>query len=437
MASRISKKSTKLRNKPKANLHFLTLPLEIRENVYMEVVHSIPRSLLQLLRTNRQISKEAQPYVFKQPLTFDGQAEFFNWLRSMDRKNLKHVTNIRFKLHDIDPDKIVGALGKRLRQAKLTSTDQMANNHPYNEACEQEVKRISEAFVHLPNVRNFTIIDADQSDPRPSYHMLVCLSNEIARRFEHLQHLSIHVDHLPFNFISKLRRLRSLRTTGFSTSTPAETFAALRQLTHLSSLEVSGPSSDLSFRQRPGYSGPRSVQCITPAVLQGLPNLIYLAIYDPADAMAATSQPVFLVPTLFHVITTHLTSLQTLRLATSHASVSPPTLQKLCALLTTSTSLHRLDLAFPLDFVPSTIRQFASTRQCKDFDATMNAVAEDLDVEDERPERLKELRICVKESRSDRVNAMEEVVKEWVEESCEEWGMRCTFGNWADWFEGI
>ena len=403
------------RPKVKTTRHFLTLPLEIREQVYSEILVSMPRTLLQLLRSNRQISKEAQPFLYKQPIVFDGQAELFGWLKKVDRNLLRHVTTIKFKLHDIDAKGIVGALGERLRRVKVSPGSPGVGSNPYDMACDQQVKQIGEAFSLFPNVKDLTVLECKQSDPHPSFHMLVAFSQELGRRFPSLQTLSIQDDLLPTTFISKFRHLRTLRLTGFSTTGPAETEATLSVLPYLTSLSITSPSAGLTFQQRPGYTGPVRVQCITPTVLRSLRNLKYLSIYDALDSTASKPQPIFITPDLFASLSS--LPLTTLRLATNHPMVPAQILQALWGFLASpSCPLLFLDLALPLVVVPSH----------KDM------MEEELDELDEDDVGLKQVRICRPESTFHK----EKGLRGWVEGALGELGVRVEWGVWSDWFEG-
>ena len=415
MSSRFSRENTARRPKVKTTQHFLTLPLEIREQVYSEILVTMPCTLLQLLRSNRQISKEAQPFLYKQPIIFDGQVELFSWLKKVDRDLLRHVTTIKFKLHDIDAKRIVGALGERLRRVKVSPGTPAVDSNPYDMACEQQVKRIGEVFSLLANVKDLTILECQQSDPQPSFHMLVAFSQELGRRFPSLQTLSIQNDFFPTTFISKFSHLRTLRLTGFSTTGPAETEAALSVLPCLSSLSITSPSAGLTFQQRPGYTGPLRVQCITPAVLGSLRNLKYLSIYDALDSTASKPKPVFITPDLFASLSS--LPLTTLRLATNHPMVPAQTLQAMWSFLASpSCPLLFLDLALPLVVVPSH----------KDM------MEDELDELEEEDVGLKEVRICRPGSTFDK----EKGLRGWVEGALGELGVRLEWGVWSDWFEG-
>ena len=149
----------------------LKLALELRENIYIHVLRMSSSSLFNLLFVNRQMLREVTPFIFKRPLTFDGQSELFGWLDRTDPQYLRHVVDVRFKLHDIDPDKIVGALGKRLQQANITrasgSRGPDTRDNPYYEACRLDLARIESSFRLLPNIRKLTILACTDRDPQP------------------------------------------------------------------------------------------------------------------------------------------------------------------------------------------------------------------------------------------------------------------------------
>ncbi|MCJ1334943.1 hypothetical protein MMC09_000209 [Bachmanniomyces sp. S44760] len=439
MASRTStkKKLTRLVPVVETRLHLLTLPFEIREYIYTEVAHNMPVALPSLLSTNRQISKEARPFVFKQTFEFDGQSEFFTWLRRMDKKNLRHVSNIRFKLHDIDPEKIVGALGKRLRQARLADNPHVTTSNPYIEACEHEIHRIGESLALLSNLKEFAFVNCQPSDPRPPPRMLLSFAKEITRRFPLIHHLCSHVDFLPIIFITKFQNLRSLTLTGYSCSPPEEVNAALASLKTLHTLSIIGPSPDLIFQQRTGYTGPRSELCITTSVLEYLPHLKHLSIHDPIDPLASVAKPRFLTPDFLRaLITHHGHTLQTFRIATDYTLLSPHALQTLWSFARHSTSLHHLDIAFPLDFVPRVVHKLTDMYPCQDFDAAMKMVAESLDLGGGF-KNLKHLRLFPRKSSNQRINSTLPIMKQWLQDAAEEVGLTCNFRGWNEWFQDL
>lgn len=275
-----SSKGSKAANKPPP--HLLTIPLELREHIYTELLPEDASALFQLLLTNHQLFREAKPFTFKQPLAFDGQSELYAWLHRVDRKFLRYVTDVQFKLHDIDPEKIVGALGKRLRQANITAANSAHApvGNPYDEACDWEIERLGSAFSLIPNVKHFTILPSTDADPRPSYHMLVSFSNLLPRRFPLLFTLTNHEEFIPARFLSGLQNLRRLCFSGISTSPPAEVTALVRGLPNLVELEINRLDADTSGRQSDRYSRIATSQhCNYAELTRALPRLESLAFY--------------------------------------------------------------------------------------------------------------------------------------------------------------
>lgn len=272
-------KSNKLAKKPAP--HLLTIPLELREHIYTELLPDDASALFQLLLTNRQLFREAKPFTFKQPLAFDGQSELYTWLHRVDRRFLRYVTDVQFKLHDIDPEKIVGALGKRLRQANITAANSAHApvGNPYDEACELEIERLGHAFSYLPNLKHFAVLPSTDADPRPSYPMLVSFSNLLAEQFPHLFTLANYEEFLPARFLSRLQNLRRLCFSGMSTSLPAEVTALLRGLPNLVELEINRLDGATSGRQSDRYSRIATSHLCNYAELTRLPRLESLAFY--------------------------------------------------------------------------------------------------------------------------------------------------------------
>ena len=235
-----TKKTPSAKAASRAQLRFLTVPLEIREHIYTEILDSTPSSLFDLILTNRQIASEAKPFLYRQPMIFDGQGEFVSWLRSIDRGCLRHVVDVHFKLHDIDPAKIVGALGKRLRQGSPDNDD-----NPYQEACELEIERIGKLFQHLPNVKNFTILPYENGDPRPPYDMLVSFADMLEDHFPNLRSLTNYEELFPITFLASFGKLQHLRFTGVSTGTRTEVIKTFRRLPELTELEIWRPDANI------------------------------------------------------------------------------------------------------------------------------------------------------------------------------------------------
>lgn len=261
---------------------FLTIPVELREQIYNELLPYDSSSLFQLLLTCSQITREAKPFIFKQSLIFDGQSELYDWIRRVDRKYLRYVADIQFKLHDIDPEKIVGALGKRLRQANITAANsaRAPEGNPYDEACDWEIDRLGSAFLLFPNIKHITVLAGTDADPRPSYHMLVSFSKLLSLRFPQLVTLINQDEYLPASCLLGMQNLKRLCFPALFSSSPAEVTAIISGLPKLLHLEINRLHADTSTSQDILYS--RSAtrqQCSYAELTRGLLNLESLAFY--------------------------------------------------------------------------------------------------------------------------------------------------------------
>jgi len=260
---------------PRPTSKFLTIALELREIIYDHLLKDAPSSLTDLLVVNRQLSTELLPFQFKRHITFDGQGELFDWLDSVDHQYLHHVVDVGFKLHDIDPEKIVGALGKRLRQANISSTksSQTAGqrDNPYYEACDSEMRKIGEAFKLIPYLRKFTIATTDAGDPEPPQMMQSSFSKLLAHRFRFLHTLICYEDGLPADFISNKPNLRRLRFPAISTSSNADVARIFSNF----------PPIELEIYRFPHQTPPEPPKRrILSQVLRSLPPLQSLLIFE-------------------------------------------------------------------------------------------------------------------------------------------------------------
>ncbi len=260
---------------PHPSLRFLTLALELRENIYVHVLHNHPSSLVNLLVVNRQLSREIKPFLYKLPLAFDGQSQLFDWLSEVDHEYLRHVEEIRFKLHDINPDEIVGALGKRLQVANITrasgSRGPDTPDNPYFEACRADLRRVGAAFRLLPNLRHLTILSASERDSQPHHRTQDAFSKLVGQCFPKLKVLTSEVDRLPIDFVSgkpELRRLRFPATTSTDDEEAEELFTAL-SLTEL----------EICRLPHHAASGAEEWDCVTP-ILESASSLRSLTLFE-------------------------------------------------------------------------------------------------------------------------------------------------------------
>ncbi|KAI4290209.1 MAG: hypothetical protein L6R35_000532 [Caloplaca aegaea] len=155
-------------NRPRPSL--ASLPAELRERVYNELLHENPSSLSKVLTVNRLISGEVRPWLFKQPVTFNGQQHLFRWLSEVETQFLRHVRIVRFRLHDIDIEKICDSFEERLRRTSIQGRSKEIG-HPYGEACRQELEKILAALKRFEKLKSLTILPGQSSTPRPPSDM--------------------------------------------------------------------------------------------------------------------------------------------------------------------------------------------------------------------------------------------------------------------------
>lgn len=303
--------------RPRSNL--LTLPLEIRDEIFRFLICEPPCVLLNLLSTNRQLEKEVKPFLYRRSLAFEGQCELFHWLALVDHRYLKYVSDVRFKLFDIDPEKIAGALGTRLREARanrangdLRSKNDEIDN-PYYEACFLDLRRLHKAFGLLHGVRTLTIATCDRSDPHPPAQMLDAFSKMLGQCFPNLTSLISEESRFDIDFVANKPRLQLLRFSANSESCEDDINAIFRRLPHLR----------LEFcRISPPRGALDEWHCIS-EILFCLPPLRGLVLFERLD----TEIPSLLEEIFQHSIEAlkrHLKSLQTLSVMADRPMADQP-----------------------------------------------------------------------------------------------------------------
>ena len=233
----------------------------------------MPSSLFELLLTSHQIAEEVKPVLYKQRIDLDGQAELLQWLRDSDRTCFPYAEDVAFKLYDIDPQKIVGALGKRLRQsAHGRDAQSPPADNPYRQACQFEVDRILRGFSMLPKVKKLTLRRCTTSDPRPPRHMSLAFAKGLAASMPQLQQLVIEDESFPLKSISSFKQLRALSFTGLSVDDPSDMPGIFSSLEDLIGLEIYRPDPNLDdahIQQRSGR--PELCRCQPAQLLESLP----------------------------------------------------------------------------------------------------------------------------------------------------------------------
>ena len=221
---------------------FLKLPAEIRNQIYEAILQDAPWSLCQLLTVNRQVSMEAKPYIFRRQLIFTGQQKLFRWISKIDQQYLTNVVDLHFRLSDLDPSQIVGALGERLRVANISDmalVEGRARN-PFIEACDLELQRLFQILKLFKNLKSLTILTIRRSDPRPSDCMLKRFAKHLDGILSSLavSSLTIPSQVLQQVSFSAICHLQELRISGYPFNKPLEITSYAQQLPSLIKLEI-------------------------------------------------------------------------------------------------------------------------------------------------------------------------------------------------------
>ena len=337
---------------------FLDLPLEIREQVYGGLLSDSSCKNVQMLRTSQQVYAEAQPFLFKRPLAFASQFDFYGWIGRSSSQNLRHVQCIHIKLVDVISQE--GLAESSIQVYRKSSPS------PIIKSYEEDVARFAAALKAVPNVRSLTLYKNRhaESDHFREFHRS-CFAL-ITKGFAGLKSLTFYVDQIPLEFLSSLHNLQSLRFTGFSTSSPMDTLKALQKLAKLEEVSLFGPPPGISFQQRRGYTGPKTIQSMTAEVVRALSPLKSFTICEIRDPVSNVDE-VFLERSMLSALSqTHGRSLRTLRVSTDFLP-SVESRNALATLLSSSSSLHHVELGWPgldgslVDALPTTIRSLEIT----------------------------------------------------------------------------
>ena len=220
-----------------------------------------------------------------------------------------------------------------------------------------------ESFTAISEVREIWLVIKDGSYPSPSRRNDLeqeLLLDMMAAIFTHLQELTVFSNLLSLEYIRKFRDLRTLRFTGYSRSTPAETADILCSLKNLDSVII--------FRYPDHYDKDNSIltaalpayDSLTPAVIEKLNPLKTFQIQH----MTSNVSSLHITVPMMNTLRVHIDSLQSL----SISSDGPHKMDVVHSIMqfTASSNLRCLSLSLwfgpligPLDlstFIPKTIR---------------------------------------------------------------------------------
>ncbi|KAG8530086.1 uncharacterized protein KY384_005568 [Bacidia gigantensis] len=262
------------------------------------------------------MAKEVKPFLYRRPHLFDGQCELFTWLEEADQDCFQYVMDLRIKLVDINPETIVGVLGKRLRDSQVTREDLRPGDdprgNPYYEACFEELKKLQKAFTMLPAVRNLTIVEHTHLDPTPPAQMNDMFSKMLSHCFPDLRELSCTKTIFPINCMGNKPRLRRLSFTANSSSKDEQIAATVKEL----------PSLHLELRRIEKIDPAQFDWGCTSEVLANIPPLQSLSLLEDVRSQdPSLVEEVFIES--FDAMRRHLRSTQSLVIIANPPSQSP------------------------------------------------------------------------------------------------------------------
>lgn len=246
---------------------FFTLPLELRELVYKDVLTS-PLHSPDLLQTCREIHFEAYKFIFERPVNFRSQIALFQWLQFVPQKHVDRVTELSLSVQDID-------LRSLLTPSALVS-------HPGDpprlltwNLYEDELERLLNTLKKFSNVRKITVRAVLGRQSFLYREFLREFLGMLGFLFPALLDLSLegNLRHQELSFLSAFDRLQAFSFDGFSASSPSETATVLSGLEQLTNLSLVSQSTLLPPNYRIHDSLTIRHQSFTGGVVNTIDNL--------------------------------------------------------------------------------------------------------------------------------------------------------------------
>ena len=270
MALRTSQKAGNSGYSSRKKLRLLTLPLEVRQQIY-EHLTTLPRvAHLNFLCTCKSLHFEALHSFFSRPLNASHQMELMHFISRKSQGSLRHIKEVNLRLVDVDSQ----AMAPYLSQIVL-GTSKTVVEHPY----ELELRRITTALGRLSNIRRFSLLDPGTSvDSLPPQMLVEGVLKWVVENSPKLHHLGIDSSKVSLDPLRFCRSLRSLRIPGFSPTSASKAKAIFDQLSDLVDLEIMARNWQSYF-----FDHQNATKAITPEVIRGLRPLRSLTIHDCAE----------------------------------------------------------------------------------------------------------------------------------------------------------
>jgi hypothetical protein len=311
---------------------FFSLPLELREHIYAEVLSS-PAQGPQLLRTCQEIQIESRKFLYQRPLDFKSQIHLHDWLNTTPDKFLTHVTDVSLSIQDVD----VRAL---LEPGIATSRTSISGQLHTCDLYEAELHKLRESLQKLGSVKKITIRALVGRQSHLYRDFLTKLLDSLYLMYPTLHDLRLegNISHQNLKFLGRFDNLRSFSFGGVSSSSSTETGGILSSLRQLSNLVLTYKQTMITSNSHlHGEFGARSF-------IGGTPNAANrLASLSIAEPTLSTATDLF---TLGFLTAMHShTTLKNLSVSVSHAPGSAM-LDRLEQYLKTS-AIQCLELDWP------------------------------------------------------------------------------------------
>ena len=128
---------------------FLSLPAELREHIYRSILSS-PEQGPEILRTCRQIEREARKFLYQRPISFPGQLSLYNWVEATPEHLLSHDTDVSIAIQDID-------LRRVLCPHTFTLSSSLQPRLLSWGLYEAELSKLISTLGRLPHIKRITI----------------------------------------------------------------------------------------------------------------------------------------------------------------------------------------------------------------------------------------------------------------------------------------
>ncbi|CBX91071.1 hypothetical protein LEMA_P061050.1 [Plenodomus lingam JN3] len=276
----------------------LTLPLELRELIYKEVLLASTRRF-DLLQTCKEINTEAQKFLYQRPLVFHSQDCLYDWLTLTSSEHCSQVTDISVFIRDVN---LRPLLQKDLGLDMTASSSRLLTFEVY----EAELAKIRGSFEKIPKVSNLTlrVLPDRQSFLYREFlaRVLKLLSNVYPMLVEF--ETEGNMVHQNLEYLAGFRHLRHFAFDGVSASSLVATVDILNSLEHLQSLSLTSHQAlATSLNSHPSQSS-----CFTKSSSDNLTWATNLhGLFSPTEALEDDSSELLLAADILTALRGHKT----------------------------------------------------------------------------------------------------------------------------------